>query len=228
MSIPAEPDRFVQFIPLTFTDPRVAGRADPQGARFCLWVDASTARTYPMVKTGEALTDWAPAAAGVPIATADIEDLAVTTGKINDLAVTTGKLNDLAVTVGKIAAAVTATIPGTPTLTPAAQVGSARAVAIQLKDIAGTNLAAKAQARVWLSDTAGGAPTASAPDGGVAVTDGTEIAAITAGKVLDVVSTAAGLITVELTHEGADTTWFVNVAIGNVVASSAAVLIDNA
>lgn len=218
MSIPAEPDRLVQFFVITFTDPRVHGRADPHGSRFCLWVDAATARTYPMIKTGEALTDWAPAAAGVPIATADIEDLAVTTGK----------LNDLAVTVGKIAAAVTATIPGTPTLTPAAQVGSARAVSIQLKDIAGTNLAAKAQARVWLSDTAGGAPTASAPDGGVAVTAGTQLAAITADKVLDVVSTAAGVITVELTHEGADTTWFVNVAIGNVVASSAAVLIDNA
>lgn len=130
-------------------------------------------------------------------------------------------------TAAKLATAVTAKIPGTHTLTPAAQVGTARAVAIQLKDIAGTNVAAKTVARVWLSDAAGGAPTGGAPDGGLAVSVGVSLAVVTAGKVVDVITDANGAVTVTLTHAGADTTWFVNVAVGSSLVSSAAVLIDN-
>lgn len=213
MSIPAEPDRFVQFLTITFNDPRVHGRADPYNARFCLWTDASTGKTYPMVKSGEGLKDWAIVYPGD-------EDGAGS--------VITADIADLAVTAGKLAAAVAAAIPGTPSLTVAAQASTHRDVTIQLKDITGTALAAKAQARVWLSDTAGGAPTATAPDGGAVVQTGTQVAAITADKVLDVVSDATGVIVVRLTESGTGpTTWFVNVAIGNQVASSAAVAIAN-
>lgn len=116
---------------------------------------------------------------------------------------------------------------GTPTVALAAQVSTHRDATVQLKDDTGTALAEKAVAMVWLSDAAGGAPTASAPDGGVAVQTGTSIAVVTAGKVLQVMSDAAGAIVVRLTHAGADTTWYVNVAFGAHIASSAALLIDN-
>ena len=48
--------------------------------------------------------DWTNGAVAAPIATADIENLAVTTGKINDLAVTAGKIASDAVTTAKVLA----------------------------------------------------------------------------------------------------------------------------
>lgn len=138
-----------------------------------------------------------------------------------------GVPQDGAVTAAKLAAAVQAKVPGTNTLTAAAQAATHRDVTIQLKDIAGANVAAKTVARVWLSDAAAGAPTASAPDVGFTVQTGVLLAAITANKVLDVISDATGVIVVRIDHAGADTTWFVNVAVGAALASSAGVLIDN-
>ncbi len=155
----------------------------------------------------------------------EAEDADVGSGEIGPGAVGATELGALAVTAGKLAAAVAVKIPSTPTLAVGVEgAGAANAidVTITLKDIAGTTLAAKAMATVWLSDTAGAAPTASAPTGGTSVQTGTLIKAHTAGIMLDVLSSAAGLIVVRLTDSGT-ATFYVNVAIGDVIASSAAV-----
>lgn len=124
---------------------------------------------------------------------------------------------------------VAALIAGVPTVTAVGQSGTHSDATIQLKDGADVDLAAAAVARVWLSDVAGGAPTAAAPAGGLSFTNGTTLVSLTANKVADVISTAAGLITARLTDAtGAiNTTWYVNVAIGNQIAS-AAINITNA
>ncbi len=115
-----------------------------------------------------------------------------------------------------------ASLPGTPTFTLGAEIGDARIVTIQLKDLNGANLAAKAKATVWVSDTAGGAPSAAAPDGGSAISAGTLLKEHTAEVLLDAISTAAGVIGLTITESTAKS-FFVNVAVGNVVVSSAAV-----
>ncbi len=126
-------------------------------------------------------------------------------------------------------AQVAALIVGTPSITVAAQSSTHRDATIQLKDGSATALAAKAVARVWLSDAAGGAATASAPAGGLSFTTGTVVGTETANKVVDVISDATGVIVARLTDAtgSISTTWYVNVAIGNEVVS-AAVTITNA
>lgn len=118
---------------------------------------------------------------------------------------------------------VAALIVGTPSISVAAQSSTHRDATIQLKDGLATALAAKAVARVWLSDAAGGAPTASAPAGGLSFTTGTVVGTVTANKVVDVISDASGVIVARLTDAtgSINTTWYVNVAIGNQVVSSA-------
>lgn len=115
-----------------------------------------------------------------------------------------------------------ASLPGTPTFTLGAEIANARIVTIQLKDLNNANLAAKAMATVWVSDTAGGAPSAVAPDGGSAVTTGTLLKEHTAEVLLAAISTAAGVIGLTITESTAKS-FFVNVAVGNVVTSSAAI-----
>lgn len=139
--------------------------------------------------------------------------------------VTSTELADGAVTVAKLAAATGAKIFGAPTLAVGVEgAGAANAidVTITLKDILGTALAAKAMATIWISDTAGAAPSGSAPNGGTTVQTGTLLKAVTAGVLLDIVSDASGVIVVRLTDSGTPT-FFVNVAVGDVIASSAAV-----
>jgi hypothetical protein len=127
-----------------------------------------------------------------------------------------------AVTAAKMATAVTTKIMGTPTLAVGAESANHIDVTVTLKDIAGTTLAAVAPATVWVSDTAGAAPSATAPDGGTSVQTGTQLKAVTAGVLLDVLSSSAGVIVVRLTESTAKT-YFVNVAVGGLIASSAAV-----
>ena len=61
-------------------------------------------------------------------------------------------LDDLAVTAAKLAAPLAALIQGTPTITVGAEVADVINVAVQLKDVDGTNLAAEHLCTVWLSD----------------------------------------------------------------------------
>lgn len=122
-----------------------------------------------------------------------------------------------------------ALIVGLPSISVAAQASTHRDATIQLKDGAGLALAVKAVGRVWLSDAAGGAATASAPAGGLSFTTGTVVGTETANKVVDVISDATGVIVARLTDAtgSINTTWYVNIAIGNQVVS-AAVNITNA
>jgi hypothetical protein len=136
--------------------------------------------------------------------------------------VVTADIADLAVTAAKMAAAVTTKIMGTPTLAVGAESANHIDVTITLKDVGGTTLAAVAPATVWVSDTAGAAPSAAAPDGGTTVQTGTQLKAVTAGVLLDVLSSSGGVIVVRLTESTAKT-FFVNVAVGGIIASSAAV-----
>lgn len=109
-------------------------------------------------------------------------------------------------------------IAGTPTIAAAAQVGDDRVVTITLRDHAAAALAAAAKATVWLSDTAGAAPSAVAPSGGTAVTTGVALAEHTADVLLDAVCNASGVIGITITEAGAKS-YFVNVAFGTKVAS---------
>jgi hypothetical protein len=118
------------------------------------------------------------------------------------------------------------TIAGTPTFSAAAQVGDARVVTVTLRDHAGTALAAAAKATVWLSDTAGAAPSAVAPSGGTAVSAGVALVEHTADVLLEAVSTALGVIGVTITEAG-EKSYFVNVAFGTKVASSAEIVFSS-
>lgn len=109
-------------------------------------------------------------------------------------------------------------IAGVPTIAAAAEAGDARVVSITLRDHATTALAAAAKATIWLSDTAGAAPSAVAPSGGSAVTTGVLLKEHTAEVLIEAVSNASGVIGVTITEVGVKS-YFVNVAFGTKVAS---------
>lgn len=115
-----------------------------------------------------------------------------------------------------------ASLPGAAVITATAEVADARVVTVQLKNIDGSNLAAKARATVWISATAGGVPAATPPSSTVSVTAGTLLKEVTTKVLHDVVSDASGVIALSITEAGAKS-FYVNVAIGNVVTSSAAI-----
>lgn len=129
-------------------------------------------------------------------------------------------LDDTTTAAMRTTLGVAAPTPGTTTFVVGAPAGDVITVTATLKDLNGVALAAKAKATVWISDTAGAAPSAAAPDGGTAVSTGTLLKAHTAGVLLDVVSDATGVIAVALTESGTKN-YYVNIAIGNNVASSA-------
>lgn len=111
---------------------------------------------------------------------------------------------------------------GVPTFTAAAEASNAIVVTIQLKDVGGVALAAKARATVWVSDTAGGVPSATAPNAATSFTTGTLLKETTTKVLWDVVSDATGVLVLSIGETGAKS-FYVNVAMGGVVASSAAV-----
>lgn len=126
------------------------------------------------------------------------------------------------VPAGALTAADSAKVPGTPTFAIGAETAHARVVTITLKDLAGTTLAAASRATIWVSDTAGAAPSASAPDGGSAITTGVLLKEHTADTLIEAVSNSSGVIGLTLTESTAKN-FYVNVAYGGVVASSAVV-----
>lgn len=113
-------------------------------------------------------------------------------------------------------------VPGSASFTAAAEATNAIAVTIQLKDVNGTNLAAKTACKVWLSDTAAAAPSGTAPNGSTSFTTGTTLKEVTTKVLWDVVTDSAGRLVLNITDSGAPT-FYVNVACGAVIASSSAV-----
>lgn len=170
------------------------------------------------VLTMEEIADGQPVSIA-KLASTDIPDGAVGTADLADLAVTTGKQADGSVTPAKASDALADSIPGTPTLAAAAEVGDAIVTTVTLKDVQGNTLAQAQVCDVWISDVAGGAPAAVEPDGAVAIGGGgVQIAAITAKLVLRVKASAAGTFTLSVTESTAKS-FFVNVGIGTKVAS---------
>jgi len=96
------------------------------------------------------------------------------------------------------------------------QAGDVINVGIQLEDGDGNDLAAIGAVLAYLSDdSAGDGVTATAPDGGVAIgTDGSVIAAITAGKVFLLQSESDGDIDLDIT-ESSTGTWYLAVILPN-------------
>ena len=131
-------------------------------------------------------------------------------------------IDDASVAAQRTTLGLATPVLGTPTFVVGAPAGNIITVTVTLKDINGTALAACAHARVWLSDTGGtpfAAPSAVGPSVGTSVTTGLQIAVITAKTVLDVVSTAAGVFAIAV-EEGGAKDYYLNVAVGAVVASS--------
>lgn len=121
-----------------------------------------------------------------------------------------------------LATADSAKVPGTPTFALGAEASHARVVTITLKDLAGTTLAAASAAKVWISDTAGAAPSGTPPSGATSITTGVQLKESTTKVLFEALSNSSGVIGITITEATAKS-FFVNVAYGGVVASSAAV-----
>lgn len=96
-------------------------------------------------------------------------------------------------------------------------------VALQVVDGNGDDVEEAYSFLAWLSDTAGAAPTTTAPSGGVAIgTDGVILIEHTAEILFELLSEADGDIDLDITEIGVDT-WFLNVRLpdGSIVSSDA-------
>lgn len=112
---------------------------------------------------------------------------------------------------------------GTPTITVGSESGDVINVAVQLKDAAGENVASAHVVRAWLSDSAGGEVTSTAPSGSVAIgTNGVVIAEHTAKTHLVVAGNASGQFDINITEAGART-WYLNLEYQGKLFSSAAI-----
>lgn len=104
--------------------------------------------------------------------------------------------------------------PGTPAFTVGTEAANAIAVSIQLKDLAGTNLAAKTLATVWISDTAAAAPSGTPPDGTVSVSTGVRLKEDTTKVLHRILSDATGVIALSI-GESTAKSFYVNVVVGS-------------
>lgn len=129
------------------------------------------------------------------------------------------------VTAAQLDTALTAQIPMTATLTVGALVGDGRTVTIQVKDAAGTNMALVGRYDVWLSTAAKGSPIGTSTTG-LTTTIPAGTLALTKLPNLDfeILSTAAGALSVLVTDTNGTETRFVNIAVNGVVYASAAVV----
>ncbi len=121
-----------------------------------------------------------------------------------------------------VEAASSALVPGSVTISAAAEASHARVVTCTVNDLTATAFATKARATVWVSATAGGVPAATPPSSTTTFGTGTVLKITTADVLFDVVSSAAGVIALTITEATAKS-FYVNVAVGGVVASSSAI-----
>lgn len=112
---------------------------------------------------------------------------------------------------------------GTPVIAVGVQAGDVIAVTVQLRTVAGADLAVRGSVFAYLSDDANGdSIAATAPDEGVVIgTDGLAIPVV-AGKAFILISEADGDIALAITETGADT-WYLILVMpnGRLVASDA-------
>lgn len=108
------------------------------------------------------------------------------------------------------------------TASVAAEAGNAIVVTLQWKDWAGNNVARRMAAHVWLSDTATGVPTSTAPSAGWSATAGQIVKQFTTNIEALVESDATGKVVLSIGEAGA-ATWYLRVAAGERIYSSGAI-----
>ena len=128
-----------------------------------------------------------------------------------------GEIEDSAADYGQLLGVDTAAVAS---IRVSAEATNVVTTTIQLRNEDGTHPRGGV-ARVWLSDTAGGDVVATAPDGGLEVTTGTQTTEVTAGKELVITADATGLIVMTALHEAGAKTAYANVEfMGRVCTSS--------
>lgn len=125
----------------------------------------------------------------------------------------TVRQKDSGTTGAKLSATVQAAIQGTPAFVVGAEAGNVINVDVQLKDINATALSAGYVVMAWLSSSAGGAVTATAPDTSAAIgTDGLIIQEIQTRKQWWVKCHTNGQFDLNLGHAAGAGTWYLNLA----------------
>lgn len=90
----------------------------------------------------------------------------------------------------------------------------------QIADLGGAALEAQYMLEVYMADDADGTPSATAPDGGVAVSVGSEVSAIEAGLHLSIKTDATGAFEITVTESSATSFWLaVKLPSGKVIMS---------
>lgn len=87
----------------------------------------------------------------------------------------------------------------------AAESGNNIDVTIQVKDVGANNIAAIHLIELWVADSATGGLCASAPNGGITVTTGTQIQSVTLNKHIRACTDANGTLVVRVTDSGTPT-----------------------
>jgi hypothetical protein len=129
------------------------------------------------------------------------------------------------VTGANLATALAAQIPMTATLSVGALVGDGRTVTIQVKDAGGVNMALVGRYDVWVSATAKGTPIGTSTTGlTTTIPSGTLALTKLANLDFEILSTAAGALSVLVTDTNGTETRFVNIAVNGVVYASGAVV----
>ena len=136
--------------------------------------------------------------------TSSYQDDSVTNAKIGPLAVDTPELAAAAITPVELDDAIADALPKM-TLAVAAEDSNNIDVTIQLKDIQDNNLAEARLIKAWLSDTATGGETATAPDTDFSVQTGTLLKEVTINKHLEVLASASGVAVLRVSDTGSPT-----------------------
>lgn len=115
------------------------------------------------------------------------------------------------VDIADVPASVTAPLPGSPGFTIGGEAGNVINVAVQLKDVTTAALAVQMVCQAWLSDAAGGAVTATAPDTSAAIgTNGVIAFERQTRKEWLLVTDASGRFDLNLGHVAGAGTWYLN------------------
>lgn len=110
---------------------------------------------------------------------------------------------------------------GSVTFSVGAKVSTTITVGVQLLDVNGQNSIGNHEITAWLSDTAGGAVSGTAADGGIAVsgTGAILLKTDTAGLLLRAMTGTTGALNLAVTHSGTHS-WFLNVSVDGIINSS--------
>lgn len=155
------------------------------------------------------------------VGTTQLALLAVDSTILAANAVTTAKINTNAVDSTKLSTALQDLLPQV-TFSVGTESGNIIAVTCTFKDTEGNALSFQSGAYFWLSDSAGGVVTSTAPSVGTSAFIGTIVKTFTANIDGMCVSNASGVISLWINHVGAQT-WYLNMILGGRLYTSAAI-----